>query len=130
MRWAQKQRVAFIGRRLLKGASVNRTDITTEFDVSLQQASADIGAFNKSHPGAMKYDSARKAYVADCLTLDVGGAERIAHKDCNCGLRIELEAWRKRAEEAETALEVAREGLKDIAGRAHSRLANTNLGER
>ena len=68
MRWAEKQRLAFIGRRLLSGETVNRADIIKKFGVSMPQASTDIRRFKAAHPGAMKYDLTRKTYIADKLT--------------------------------------------------------------
>ena len=68
MRWAEKQRLAFIGRRLLAGETVNRADIVAKFKVSVPQASTDIRHFKEAHPGAMKYDMTRKTYVSDRIT--------------------------------------------------------------
>jgi hypothetical protein len=68
MRWAEKQRLAFIGRRLLAGETVNRADLVHKFGVSVPQASTDIRRFKEAHPGAMKYDLTLKTYVADKLT--------------------------------------------------------------
>jgi hypothetical protein len=68
MRWAEKQRLAFIGRRILAGETVNRVDIMHKFGVSVPQASTDIRRFKEAHPGAMKYDLTRKTYVADKIT--------------------------------------------------------------
>jgi len=63
MRWAQRQRLAFIGDRLRSGAVVNRSDLIRTFGISAAQAARDFRSFLKSHPGAMKYDTKSKAYV-------------------------------------------------------------------
>lgn len=63
MRWAEQQRLAFIGERLLAGTTVNRKDIMEKFSVSTPQASLDLRHFDERHPGAMKYDNRRKCYV-------------------------------------------------------------------
>jgi hypothetical protein len=48
---------------------------------------------------------------------------------CHCAeidhLQERLAQMKKRAESAEKRLDIAREGLKDVPGRAHSRLANS-----
>ena len=72
MRWAQKQRLAFIGECLLSGGVVNRRDLVQRFSVSVPQASIDIRCFNEAHPGAMRYDLKRKAYVSDKITVRGG----------------------------------------------------------
>ena len=97
MRWAEKQRMNFIGERLLSGETLSRAHITNKFGVSVQQASLDINRFKAAHPGAMRYDRTRKMYVADCLSsvegrnttaaakhlilADDARLEEIAHRD-------------------------------------------------
>lgn len=86
MRWAEKQRLAFIGRRLRAGETVNRADIIHKFGVSVPQASTDIRRFKEAHPGAMKYDLTLKTYVADNLQLAPGrdmtaAADRLMRAD-------------------------------------------------
>ena len=68
MRWAQRQRLDFIGQRLLSDGAVNRRDLIGKFGISPPQAAVDFRCFEKAHPGAMRYDSSRKAYVAHNLT--------------------------------------------------------------
>lgn len=72
MRWAQRQRLAFIGERLLSGGAVNRRDLIGKFGISAPQAAVDFRCFAEAHPGAMKYDNKRKAYVPDQLTVRAG----------------------------------------------------------
>lgn len=72
MRWAKRQRLAFIGDRLRSAGAVNRRDLMRRFGISQPQASVDLGSFAKEHPGAMKYDKTRKAYVPDRLEYGAG----------------------------------------------------------
>lgn len=72
MRWAQRQRSAFIGERLLSNGAVNRSDLVRKFGVSVPQASVDLRRFDEAHPGAMRYDKSRKAYVPHNLTAPAG----------------------------------------------------------
>jgi hypothetical protein len=65
MRYAVEQRMEFIGARLRVAGSVNRSDITAKFRVSVPQASADLQRFMRLHPKAMKYDTSRKTYIVD-----------------------------------------------------------------
>lgn len=97
MRWAKRQRIAFIGECLHANGAVNRKDVMAKFGVSAPQAASDFRTFEEAHPGAMKYDPTRKAYVPDRMTRratrDIGAAanillyaddtelERIAHHD-------------------------------------------------
>ncbi|MPZ58419.1 MAG: hypothetical protein GEU91_18390 [Rhizobiales bacterium] len=62
-RYAALLRLAYIDRCLALHGEVQRADITRTFWVSQAQASADIGAFNRTHPGVMAYDKSRKRYV-------------------------------------------------------------------
>lgn len=65
MNWAQRQRIGFIGDRLMAGQTVQRADLVAKFKISVPQASIDIRAFNAAHPGAMRYDRRARRYVAD-----------------------------------------------------------------
>lgn len=72
MRWAQRQRVAFIGERLMTAGAVNRGDLVRKFGVSVPQASVDFRRFHELHPGAARYDATRKTYVPHNLTARSG----------------------------------------------------------
>ena len=72
MRWAQEQRLSFIGERLLDGGAINRSDLIEKFRISAPQAATDFRAFNEKHPGAMRYDNRRKAYVPDRIVVRHG----------------------------------------------------------
>lgn len=69
MRWAAKQRIWFIGDRLMCGQTVRRADLVEKFGVSIPQASTDIRRFNEAHPGAMRYDLTKRAYVAHNIVV-------------------------------------------------------------
>ena len=64
MRWQVKQRIGFIQATLIRKGTINREDITREFSVSTQQASADIAAFMRMHPDVMVYDKSLKTFKA------------------------------------------------------------------
>lgn len=63
MRWAQRARMQFIADKLASDGRVNRADLADAFEISNPQCSTDFRLFMELHPGAMKYDSSRKAYV-------------------------------------------------------------------
>jgi len=42
---------------------INREHLRRKFGISTPQASHDLQAFRRTHPGAMRYDLTRKAYV-------------------------------------------------------------------
>lgn len=56
-----KRRLWFISYRIAKGA-LNRSDLTNAFGISVPQASSDIAAWMKLHPGAAVYDRKAKHY--------------------------------------------------------------------
>lgn len=72
MRWAQEQRLSFIGERLLDAGAINRSDLIERFRISAPQAATDFRIFNEKHPGVMRYDNHRKAYVPDRITVRQG----------------------------------------------------------
>lgn len=63
MRWPQKQRLLFIGQRLLDHGRVNRADLQAAFGISPAQCSTDFRAYEREQPGVMAYDASQKAYV-------------------------------------------------------------------
>lgn len=64
LRWGVEQRLAFIETRLFWEGGVNRADIVATFDVSVPQASKDLSLYQEQAPNNVRYDSARKRYVA------------------------------------------------------------------
>lgn len=63
MTYAVDRRLDFIDWRLIAHGEIQRADIMNQFQVSEAQASADLGAFEREHPGTMTYDKTRKRYV-------------------------------------------------------------------
>ena len=61
--WAVARRLDYIDWRLLTAGAIRRADIEAAFGVSQAQASADLGEFDRAHPGAMAYDRSAKQYV-------------------------------------------------------------------
>jgi predicted DNA-binding transcriptional regulator YafY len=62
-RWGAEQRLEFIEFRLFWDGSVNRSDITDRFGVSVPQASADLALYRVRAPENMHYDSSGKSYL-------------------------------------------------------------------
>lgn len=64
LRWGVEQRLAFIESRLFWEGGVNRADLVGTFDVSVPQASKDLSLYQGQAPNNLRYDSAKKRYVA------------------------------------------------------------------
>lgn len=64
LRWGVEQRLAFIEARLFWEGGVNRADLVGAFDVSVPQASKDLSLYQEQAPNNVRYDSAKKRYVA------------------------------------------------------------------
>ncbi|WP_029618007.1 WYL domain-containing protein [Pseudorhizobium marinum] len=62
-KWPLRKRLEFIDFRLFWNGRVNRGDIGETFDISVQQASSDIGHYERIAPGNMVYDRGQKSYV-------------------------------------------------------------------
>ena len=62
LRWGVCRRLEFIEFRLFWDGRVNRRDLTERFGISSQQASVDIGQYEKMAPNNVAYDLAGKAY--------------------------------------------------------------------
>jgi hypothetical protein len=58
-----QRRLEFIDFRLLWNGRFNRKDLSDVFQISPQQASADIAAYERRAPQNLRYDNALKAYV-------------------------------------------------------------------
>ncbi len=81
-RWGQVRRLAFIDLRLQYDGKINRTDLTTFFDVSSPQASADLRLYEDMAKGNMSYDASAKAYVAQPgFTPQFGQASATSYLD-------------------------------------------------
>jgi hypothetical protein len=63
MTWFTERRLDFIDWCLAIHGEVQRNDLVTTFDISVPQASGDLGNFMRLYPKAMKYDATAKRYV-------------------------------------------------------------------
>jgi hypothetical protein len=63
-RWGQERRLEFIDFRLLWEGRVNRSDLTTFFQISVPQASLDLAKYRELAPQNAAYDVTQKTYVA------------------------------------------------------------------
>ena len=64
LRWSQRQRFAFIERRLYWEGVLNRQDLMTRFGISAPQASMDVQRYDELAPCNVEFDRSRKVYVA------------------------------------------------------------------
>lgn len=64
LRWGQNRRLAFIDVRLQYEGRINRSDLVSFFDISMPQASADLGLYQEMGPANMAYDPRLRVYVA------------------------------------------------------------------
>jgi predicted DNA-binding transcriptional regulator YafY len=62
-RWGAEQRLEFIEFQLFWNGSVNRSDITERFGVSVPQASNDIAQYRDLAPDNIHYDASEKRYL-------------------------------------------------------------------
>lgn len=63
VRWVSVRRMEFIEFRLLWEGRVNRTDIATAFNLSVQQASVVLAAYERAAPTNIFYDRNAKTFV-------------------------------------------------------------------
>ena len=63
MSWFTERRMDFIDWCLDHHGELQRGNLMKTFDISTPQASADIQAFMKLYPGAIRYDLTMKRYV-------------------------------------------------------------------
>lgn len=62
--WSKERRQQFIDFRLQWDGRLNRSDLVRFFDISVQQASADISDYSRQWPRNISYDKSLKTYVA------------------------------------------------------------------
>ncbi len=62
LRWGVRRRLEFIDFRLFWDGRFNRSDMAKTFGISPQQASADVGQYQKIAPGNVTYDPSQKTY--------------------------------------------------------------------
>ncbi len=63
LRWGVQRRLEFIDFRLFWDGRFNRSDLSATFGISAQQASSDIGQYEKIAPANLRYDRTAKAYI-------------------------------------------------------------------
>ena len=63
MRWNVAQRLEFIEFRLVWEGRVNRSDVAERFNITVQQASGDLGLYEAQAPENMAYDRNAKRFV-------------------------------------------------------------------
>lgn len=63
-RWGQDRRLEFIDMRLQFDGRINRSDLIKFFDISMPQASADLGQYQALTPTNMNYDPSGRVYLA------------------------------------------------------------------
>mgnify|MGYP000613270219 CR=1 FL=1 len=63
LRWGVRRRLEFIDFRLFWDGRLNRSDLSATFAISAQQASSDIGQYEKIAPANLFYDRGEKAYI-------------------------------------------------------------------
>ena len=62
LRWGVRRRLEFIDFRLFWDGRFNRSDLAETFGISPQQASVDVGQYEKMAPNNLAYDRAEKTY--------------------------------------------------------------------
>ena len=63
LRWSIEQRLEFIESRLIWEGRINRADIAKRFRIAVQQASADLGLYERYAPENIVYDRIEKTFV-------------------------------------------------------------------
>nr|CAD6617294.1 WYL domain-containing protein [Rhizobium sp. Khangiran2] len=63
LRWGVEQRLEFIEFRLFWEGHVNRSDVMTQFGLSVNQASSDLSRYIGLAPHNMEYDRSLRTYV-------------------------------------------------------------------
>lgn len=74
MRWAQVQRLRFVGHLVETVGRVNRSDLMEKFSISMPQASTDLNAFLRLNPGILTYDTTAKCYRRALTPAEKEGA--------------------------------------------------------
>jgi hypothetical protein len=62
MNWFAQQRQDWITETLRVFGFINRAHLERKFGISTPQASMDLAAFARSHPGTVHYDTSAKCY--------------------------------------------------------------------
>lgn len=67
LRWGVEKRLEFIDFRLYWDGRINRADLTNFFEISVPQASKDLGQYEAIAPDNIIYDRSAKCYLATDL---------------------------------------------------------------
>ncbi len=62
VRWGQRRRLEFVELCLRWNQAINRRDLISHFQISIQQASADLAQYSRIAPENIVYDKRRKKY--------------------------------------------------------------------
>ena len=60
--WCEQQRIDWIRETLRVFGFINREHLQRKFGISQPQASKDLTAFQKAHPGTVRYNLTAKRY--------------------------------------------------------------------
>lgn len=80
MRWAPQQRQEFITKQLAEKGDLQRADLVRAFGISMNQATADIAAYQRDRAGSIVYDGTTKRYKLS-PSLVTGGSAKAAELD-------------------------------------------------
>lgn len=69
-RWFEQQRMEWIAETLRVFGFINRSHLERKFGISTPQASKDLNAYQRAHPGAVWYDAQRKRYFSTLKVED------------------------------------------------------------
>jgi hypothetical protein len=75
MRWAQRQRLDYIHRRMKAPGWIRRINIEGQYEVSDTTASGDLQAYLSLYPGEMIYCTGRKRYESMSLFRRLNAAQ-------------------------------------------------------
>jgi len=67
IRWGIEQRLEFIDFRLFWEGEINRSALTRQFGISIQQASNDLKRYEELAPGNLAYDKTQKRYMSSSV---------------------------------------------------------------
>lgn len=76
--YSARERLLFLERLAYWRGWVRRSDLVERFGVSVPQASADIAAYNRANPDALRYDSSAKRYEGAAAMRCVLGTPELA----------------------------------------------------
>ena len=98
MRWSVERRLEFIEFRLFWEKKINRSDLVEFFDISIPQASADLGRYQEIAGHNLAYDRRVKSYLATNkfhpVLLEIDAQRYLAQlRSIADGILPEAESW-------------------------------------